>query len=272
MHKEFLNFRLLILAQCFYNHRNSSLGGALDIYNSPIICIQDSSFVNGTSQGYKNGSFSGNSGGVAIGYSQAYQLQGTTYTPNITISRCLFTNNSARASGEYRFSVLEVLSTKVYNQRGGAVAFYFGTQNYSGDVHIEDSEFDGNVAEDSGGGIYMFLGGSNSAHNVSISNTRFARNHAQDGGGLEITHSNANSVKNPNSILVTNCTFSENWGNFGGGYKNIQLNDQTNSNHLIVERTVFSNNTANVGAGIYLQAVVTVVKSTLQRRITMEDW
>lgn len=263
---------LLMLAQTFCNCRNFYPGGALDIYNCPIICIRDSSFVNGTSRGYKNESFSGNAGGIAIGYSQAYRFQGTTYTPKITVSRCLFSNNSARASGEYRFSVLEVLSRKVYNQRGGAVAFYFGTQDYGGDVRIEDSQFDGNEAEDSGGGVYMFLGGLNSAHNVSISNTGFSRNRAQDGGGLEITHSNADSVRNPNSILVTNCTFDGNWGNFGGGYKNIQLNDQSNSNHLLMERTVFSNNQANVGAGIYLQAVVTVIKSTLERRITMEDW
>lgn len=228
--------------------------------------------MNGTSQGYKNESFSGNAGGIAIGYSQAYRHQGSTYAPKVTISGCLFSNNSARARGEYRFSVLEVLSRKVYNQRGGALAFYFGTENYSSIVRIEDSQFDDNEAEDSGGGVYMFLGGVKSAHNVSISNTGFARNRAQDGGGLEITHSNADSVSNPNSIQVTNCTFDGNWGNFGGGYKNIQLNDLSNANYLQVERTIFRNNVANVGAGIYMQAVVTVVKSTLERRITMEDW
>lgn len=244
----------------------------MDIYNSPIICVQNSTFVNSTSRGYKSESFSGNAGGIAIGYSQPYRLQGYTYTPDIMVSGCTLDNNAARASGKYRFTVLEVLSTRVYNQRGGGLAFYFGTDDYGGAVHIEDSQFINNTAEDSGGGVYMFLGGMGSVHNVSISNTVFTSNHAQDGGGLEITHSNADSVRNPNSIMVTNCTFDGNWGNFGGGYKNIQLNDQSNSNHLLVKETVFRDNQANVGAGLYLQAVVTVVKATLERRVIVEDW
>lgn len=228
--------------------------------------------MNSTSRGYKNESFSGNAGGIAIGYSQPYRLQGYTYTPDITIRGCSLDSNAARASGVYRFTVLEVLSMQVYNQRGGGLAFYFGTANYSSVVTIEDCQFNNNVAEDSGGGVYMFLGGLNSIHNVSISNTSFTRNHAQDGGGLEITHSNADSTMNPNTVLVADCTFDGNSAKFGGGYKNIQLDDQSNANHVLVRGTVFRNNEADVGAGLYLQAVVTVVKATLERRIIVEDW
>lgn len=263
---------LLMTCNFFHVYRNFYPGGALDIYNSPIICIQNSSFINSTSQGYKNESFSGNAGGIAIGYSQPYRLQGYTYTSDITIRGCNFDDNAARASGMYRFTVLEVLSRRVYNQRGGGLAFYFGTADYSSVITIEDCQFNDNDAEDSGGGIYMFLGGQNSIHNVSISSTSFARNTAQDGGGLEITHSNADSITNPNSILVTDCTFDGNSGKFGGGYKNIQLDDQSNANHVLVRGTVFRNNKADVGAGVYLQAVVTVVKATLERRVIVEDW
>jgi predicted outer membrane repeat protein len=192
--------------------------------------------------------------------------------PQIMIRGCTFEDNLATASGEFLFTVTEVLSSRVYNQRGGGLAFYFGTNNYSGVINIQDSRFTGNKARDSGGGIYAFLGGPYSAHNISISNTSFVRNSAQDGGGLEITHSNNNSIANPNFIRVTNCKFDGNSGKFGGGYKNIQLDGQTNANHLVVTGTVFKDNVADVGAGIYLQAVVTIIRFTLQRRVTMEDW
>lgn len=222
--------------------------------------------------GYKNESFSGNAGGIAIGYSQPYVDQGRTYMPEIMIRGCTMNRNEALAFGEQRYTVLQVLSMQVYNQRGGGLAFYFGTDNYNGTVTIEDCFFNDNKANDSGGGIYMFLGGMGSVHNVDISDTIFTGNWAMDGGGLEITHSNANSFLNPNTVQVTNCMFDGNMGKFGGGYKNIQLDGQSNANHLLVSRSVFMNNRGDVGAGIYLQAVVTVVKATLKRRVVIEDW
>lgn len=152
------------------------------------------------------------------------------------------------------------------------MAFYFGASNYGGNVRIKNSQFIDCKAKDSGGGVYMFLGGTNSTHTVSISDTNFVGNCAQDGGGLEITHSKDDSVDNPNMIQITRCKFEGNLGNFGGGFKNIQINDQANSNYLSVKDTVFENNTATVGAAIYLQAVATVLTATLNRQIILEDW
>ncbi len=242
----------------------------MEIYNSPNICIEDSSFVNDESLGIGNQRFSGNAGGVAIGYNNTGYLH--DYLPEIRISRCSFSDNMAFAGTNLRYTVLEVLSNRIYNQRGGGMAFYFGEDNYTGTVIIEDCEFTNNVAEDSGGGIYMFLSGIGSFHNVTICNTSFTGNRAQDGGGLEITHSNLDSVNKPNNISVIKCRFSRNDGKFGGGYKNIQLNDLTNLNYLHVKNTVFDSNVADVGAAIYLQSVVTVKKVTLLKRIDMENW
>lgn len=243
----------------------------MEIFNSPKICIQDSLFANGTSLGISNRRFSGNAGGVAIGYNDTGHLH--DFTPDITIMRCSFLNNSANAGENRRFTVLQVLRTRIYNQRGGAMAFYFGEDNYRGNVSVKDCIVTDNVAEDSGGGIYMFLSGQlGSYQTVVIDNTTFTSNKALDGGGLEITHSNPDSEKNPNNISVINCKFSYNSGKFGGGYKNIQLNDLTNLNYVFVRNTEFDSNTADVGAGIYLQSVVTVKKVTLLKRNEMENW
>ena len=251
-------------------YRNFKLGGAVDISNSPDICIEDTLFINDKSLGISNQPFSGNAGGVAIGYNNTGHLHDVLL--EVTITRCSFVDNSALAGEDQRLTVLEVLSRRVYNQRGGGVAFYFGEDDYNGTVRIEHSNFTGNVADDSGGGIYMFLGGTGSNYTIDIYNTSFTGNRALDGGGLEITHSNPDSLYRPNSISVVECRFERNHGNFGGGYKNIQLNDLTNLNHLFIQNTSFDENEAPVGAGIYLQSVVTVRNVTLLKRITMENW
>jgi len=231
----------------------------------------NSTFSDDISMGIGDQNFSGNAGGVAIGY-QPEISEEQSYQPNVTISGCDFTNNQALATDNKTFTFLEVLSSKIYNQRGGGVAFYFGRRKYNGTVLIQNCHFINNTAADSGGGVYMFLNGVESSHNITSVDTDFVGNKAQDGGGLEITHSNEDSVNNPNFVSVINCTFFGNRGKFGGGYKNIQLNDYSNSNNLVVEDTVFDGNEAEVGAGIYLQSVESVRDITLLRRISMKSW
>ncbi len=213
--------------------------------------------------------FSGNAGGVAIGYSSSE----TDEPPNISILSCEFRNNIASAAPQFKYPVLlEVLTTHIYNQRGGGMAFYFGASNYSGTITIQDTAIVNNTALDSGGGIYMYLGGTGSFQNITIDNTNFTGNEALDGGGLEITHFNSMSYKQPNQVTLVDCSFSGNRGKFGGGYKNIQLHPTSNLNNLLVRDTLFVGNTAQGGAGIYLQSLETIDKVALFDRITLESW
>ena len=252
-------------------NRNFEPGGAVEIYNSPIVCIEDSLFANNSNEGLSNRSFSGNAGGVAIGYNNIGHLHDTV--PDILISRCIFFDNKALAGEHLRFtSVVEVLSRRVFNQRGGGMAFYFGEDDYIGDINIEYCNLTDNKAEDSGGGIYMFLSGERSFQNVTICNTTFTNNSAIEGGGLEITHANAESMERPNSISIIKCTFYRNFGQFGGGYKTVQLNEKKNFNYLHIKDSIFNGNEGNAGAGVYLQSVISVKTVTLLRRITVENW
>lgn len=152
------------------------------------------------------------------------------------------------------------------------MAFYFGEDDYKGTIHVKHCNFTGNVAEDSGGGIYMFLGGEDSFQNVTIYNTTFTANRALEGGGLEITHANAKSTEMPNRISIVRCRFNKNYGNFGGGYKTVQLDERTNFNYLHVQDTMFDDNEANAGAAVYLQSVISERIVTLLNRFTLENW
>lgn len=249
--------------------RNFDFGGALDISNSPNICIESSYFINDTSMGLSKKIFSGNAGAVAIGYNDTGHLH--DIKPQIIIRGCSFINNAARVSDNF-ITVIEVLLKHVYNQRGGGMAFYFGENEYNGTITIEQCEFSNNTAEDSGGGIYMFLSGRNSFQTIMVINTSFIGNTAQYGGGLETTHFNQDSLLTPNNITVIFCVFEENFGISGGGYNNIQLNHLANFNHLYVRATIFHNNIADVGAGLYMQSAVTVTNVTLPKRIFVENW
>ena len=211
---------------------------------------------------------------MAIGYNRMDHLH--DIASDISIRRCTFINNTADAATNFAYSVMDVIIERNFNQRGAGMAIFFGEDDYyTGVIDIEGCEFTNNSARDSGGGVYMYLGGmEGSFQTITIANSNFTGNSAQNGGGggLETVHDNANSVETPNYVRVTKCRFDRNQGNFGGGYKNIQLNGKANANYVTVQDTVFESNEARVGGGIYLQSVETVKRDTLQNRIILENW
>ena len=245
----------------------------MEISNSPIVTVDGCTFTNGTSLGIGKERYSGNSGGLSIGYDNYTRPPNLKNTlPMITISQSIFTKNTAKATEGFIHTVSEVIDRRVYNQRGGGVALYLGAPDYNATISVSNCAFDGNVVSDSGGGIYMFLSGDNSAHQVKIIETIFTCNEAKDGGGLEITHIADDSINNPNDILVQDCTFTGNLGNFGGAYKNIQLDTKGNLNRVNIVNTTFSGNKAPVGAALYLQSLFTLVPVQAEERIVINNW
>ena len=190
----------------------------------------------------------------------------------ILVSRSTFENNTATAADNFQYSVSEVLNQRIYNQRGGAIACYFGTPSYDATVDIVNSTIKGSVSRDSGGGLYIFLSGAKNAHTVNIQRTDFIRNQAQDGGGIEITFSLPDSLVRPSQVTISNSNFVENMGKFGGGFKSIQLDTHGNMNNVIITNTSFSENVAEVGSALYLQSLLAIDTVKLKKRIIVEDW
>ena len=234
--------------------------------NSPLVLVDSCQFTNNTSEGIGTERFSGNSGGLSIGFADDVTPQNTT--PQISIIGTTFTHNTADAKEEFRHDISYVLREKVYNQRGGAVAIYIGTSNYSAVVRIHDCVFEKNKARDSGGGVYINMGGSNNSHSVFVTDTRFIENEGPDGGGLEITQY---SYEKPHhTVVVNNSQFYGNRANFGGGFKSFQVFVYLNSVNLY--NCTFINNTAQVGAALYMQSVYTIVVETVQEKSILQDW
>ena len=235
--------------------------------NSPLVFVDSCQFTNNTSEGIGTGRYSGNSGGVSIGFADNVTPQNTT--PHINIMRTTFTHNTADAREEFRHDISYVFREKVYNQRGGAMAIYTGSPNYNAVVRIHDCIFKSNKARDSGGGVYLNMGGRNNNHSVFVTDTHFIENDGPDGGGLEITLSRTGSVYH-HMVIVSNCQFLSNNATFGGGYKSYQVFTFLSTVNLY--NCTFINNTAQVGAAMYLQSVYTLLLETLQERSVVQDW
>ena len=245
----------------------------MEISNCPQVIVSGCRFTNNTSLGIGVERYSGNAGAIAMGYNDCPRpdyLQNKP--PMILISESTFENNNATAAEAFQYDVSEVLSRRLYNQRGGSVACYFGTPSYSATVNITGSTIKDSFARDSGGGVYMFLAGDDNVHTVNIWNTDFISNEALDGGGLEITQSTPMSLKRPNRVTVSGCNFVKNVGNFGGGFKSIQLDTHGNMNFVTVCNTSFSKNKALVGSALYLQSLYAIDTVKLEKRIIVEDW
>ena len=176
---------------------------------------------------------------------------------------------------EFQYDAARVLGQKIYNQRGGGIACYFGASNYSADVEINGCTFERNYVRDSGGAVYMFQSGQESGHLVKILECNFTSNAASVGGGVELTFNT--SLVNPSNLMlnhafIKNSHFINNTGRYGGGYSHIQVNTQENLNNLTIKNCTFIKNTAPVGSAVYLQYFYTVNNALLKKMTFIEDW
>ena len=256
--------------------RNFTPGGVLDISNSPQVVVSNCTFTNNTSLGIGMERYSGNAGAVAIGYDDGpipEHLQ--NLPPVIRITGSSFKDNNSTGAQGFQYDAAQVLGSRIYNQRGGGVACYFGASNYSADVEIKGCTFERNYVRDSGGSVYMFLSGQDNGHSVKIQECDMGNNTASVGGGVELTFDtviNSFSRVRLNHAIIENCNFCGNTGRYGGGYSLIQVNTRENLNNVTVRNCTFIDNKAPVGSAMYLQYVYTVNHASLKKMIFVEDW
>ena len=250
----------------------------MEISNSPQVFVSNCTFTNNTSLGIGTERYSGNAGAVAIGYDDRPKPEHLQNMPPVIriIGSAFKDNNSTAVEARYQYDAGQVLGQRIYNQRGGGVACYFGASNYSADVEINGCTFEGNHVRDSGGAVYMFLSGQDNGHSVKIQECDLGNNIASVGGGIELTFdttiaNNMSPVK-LNHAIIENSNFIGNMGRYGGGYSLIQINTRENLNNVTIKNCTFIENMAPVGSALYLQYVYTVNRASLKKMIFVEDW
>ena len=236
--------------------------------------VSNCTYTNNTSFGIGTNRYSGNAGAVSIGYDDTPRPD---YLPNfIRITGSTFEKNRATALDTLQYDRVQVLSQTIYNQRGGGIAIYFGTANYSANIKIEGCSFEKNTARQAGGGLYMFLSGVDNAHSVSIQGCGLVGNQANfSGGGAQLSYNT--SVSDGINVLITqtvvkDCFFNSNIANAGGGLSLVQINKRDNLNNFTIRNCDFVNNQAQLGSGLAFQYIFTVNFNSLEKLIVIEDW
>ena len=248
----------------------------LDISNSPQVIVSNCTFTNNTSLGIGTNRYSGNAGAVSIGFNDSPRPEHLkNILPFIRFIGSTFSDNNSTALEGFQYDAARVLSRRIYNQRGGGIACYFGASNYPADVEIRGCTFVNNSVRDSGGSVYMFLTGMDNGHSVKVRECDVIGNSASVGGGLEFTFDTVlSNASRPilNHAVIEGCNFTRNTGRYGGGYSHIQVNTQENLNNLTISNCTFVENIAPVGSALYLQYVFTVSHEVLKKMIFVQDW
>ena len=169
---------------------------------------------------------------------------------NISINSSNFSNNSAMNRGGAIYllnslpnSMLQLEGTiftenNSTNSHGGALYL-----EQSGDVSINSSAFNDNLASNYGGGaICIFNSQSNSL--LTIVNSRFTQNNSTNyyGGAIYLEQFGNFSINSSN--------FSNNYAYYGGGAIYL-MNSQSNSMFKIVHSLFTDNSSPNYGGAIY---------------------
>ena len=229
-------------------------------------------FSNNTNLGIGNRSDSGNAGGIAIGYDENNE---PGYRPNISIIESIIEYNEAEGSSNFQREASLLLKRRVFKQRGGGIAFYFGTRSSSAFVEILRSSFVGNYARSAGGGLYINLLGENNSHIINIRDCNFTSNSAYVGAGMvtfynPVTNDSLSSAEIlAHTVSIIDCIFVDNAGQYGGAVSNIQLGYL---NTLNVKDCTFVENNGTLGAALYLQFLFTTLSFVPERKIIIEDW
>ena len=186
----------------------------LDIYNCQSTSLTNSSFLDNTGSGISNSSYRGNTGAVAIGFNN---VPADISSPNVRISGCNFTNNSATARSVFRTSS-QAFSSQIFSGRGGALGVFIKESFYNISVVISDCRFEHNYARSFGGGIFLIFDGFNTQHMINVDRTWVLSNIAVvGGGGVQLSYISNGISGSPHMANFTDCVFDGNRGMAGGG-------------------------------------------------------
>ncbi len=222
---------------------NYAYYGGGGIQNFSLLTITDSVFTDNLAE--RN-----NGGGISSDGSSSLTITNSTFTGNhanfgggiqsthlLTISNCIFNNNTALIAGGglYGGGNSKIDSSNFFSNHaddGGGIYTSFKTE-------ISNSIIDGNSSVTYGGGI--LAGGI-----ITITGSTITRNTSQNGGG----------IASDSEILINNTEIKDNTANDGGGI--------WNDWKMVIVGTVISSNLANADAGgIYNIGTVNLTLSTV---------
>jgi parallel beta-helix repeat protein len=218
---------------------SGDLGGGLNSYHV-VTCsgTNETSILDGftITAGNANGSSSPNYHGGGV-----YNNVG-----NPSLLNCTFSGNIANrdGGGMYNHSGSPTLTNCTFNQNT-ALRYGGGIYNYAGSPSLTHCNFSGNTAQSEGGGMFNFSGS-----NPALTNCTFSDNYGYKGGAV---------LNNRSSGTFTNCIFTGNSADIGGGMANFHI-----CSPILINCILTGNSASSYGGGMFnFDSNPTMVNCTL---------
>ena len=228
---------------CRSNHH-----GALNIFNSPNVIVNNCIFNNNTSDGLlTRAPFRASAGGLSISYNNNNTEELSNMTVNIYVSHCTFMNNVATLDLSLRYSINRLFSENLYSGRGGGLAIIFNVTSTS-NCTVTDCRFINNTAQSLSGGLYSVVGEARYAQIYLFKNNLFSGNSAMLSGAFNFVILSSRNISTQVNTSIYNCTFQHNSANIAGSSV-IYFYDGLADFSVVFEECHFINNTAAVYAG-----------------------
>jgi hypothetical protein len=188
------------------------------------------------------------------------------YGPELTITGCVISGNSAEAGGgiygssSYASPKVTITNSVISGnsaEYGGGIYIGYVVGSYTaqpGRLVMTNSTISGNVATDLGGGLYNR--GVSTITNSTISANVATMDPAGGGGG----------IYSENNLTITNSTVSGNAASLGGGIKNVQAHYFFLPGGANITNCTIASNSASQGGGIHSASPITASKNSIIAR------
>ena len=231
---------------CYYrNHEH----GALSIYNSEDVTVQNCTFHNNTSDSYfTRKPYQGSAGALSIGFHYVISTKPLNKA-NIFIINCKFTQNSAVPSARLSITSTEALIFNIFPGRGGAMSVLVNINSPLNFV-FNGSTILNNLANTFGGGVYCLTQKGSIYQTYMFANNIFVNNTAPIASGLSFINLLNLPIEFVVRNLIYNCTFTDNTAlSEVAGAANVYPLYALANNVVIFEDCKFYNNSAPIYGG-----------------------
>ena len=215
------------------------VGVGLVLIENKYISITNSTFRNNRPGNTSAG------GGVFIESS-------TIENGSFDIENCIFESNSAETDPQFENQFARTKSNDVIDfVRGGGMNVYFRGETHHVNLTIFNCTFNNNSAR-YGGALQLSFTNSSHDINVLVNQSDFQYNRAQKrGGAVGAGYIHKSSKMNQNLIKFSNCNFSNNRAEQGGGvYLYAAPTNYNNNNTFEFHKCLWNNNKAHYGAAV----------------------
>ena len=247
-HRDFNFNAAILMVNCSNIHINNTVLNRTN--GTGLVLLNSNGYVQISNSGFHSGKLEEledniTSGGGGLHIQQFPTEEPSTFSVNISIDQCNFSNNMATT-----YCYLSACESSCSFGYGGGLTISCHNSSYHAEIMVKDSNFWSNSAA-AGGGVEVIVCNSQNT-SFFFSNISFDDNEAREegGGALDILWSPMHNSRN--TMVIEDVEFCRNYAKYGGGSAiAIASNSSISSNNYIkFTGCLWKNNTALYGSAL----------------------